>query len=272
MRGVFRHMWMTLTASERKRFTTGVSIDIVISLLDIGFLATLIWIVQWYLQPQAGHTLSRVFGTGSLQPIGFFFVAFAVKNGAGFLQAQSQFRFSGRVAVRLSEQNLGAFQEAAYTEFVQGDMAQQIRQINHQPFDFCTYILSGMQQLFTQAILVGVAISAILLYNAALFLFLLLVLLPPVIAVFLFMKRTQHVAKTAIRSTNERSLQALIDALKGYVEANMFGSRQFFRDRYIQARAQFSHVYFRTIAVQAMPGRMIESFAVLGLLLLLALS
>jgi ABC-type bacteriocin/lantibiotic exporter with double-glycine peptidase domain len=272
MKRTFANMWKTLTPPERAGFKTCVCLDVAISLLDIAFLAALIFVVQWCMQPVDSHPLSRLFQPGSLLPFGIFFAAFSVKNAGAVLIVKRQYRYNGAVAVRLSKENLASFQRADYGHFVNVDTAKLIRQINIQPFDFCQYILSGMQQMFTQAFLVSVSVGAILVYNGRLFMFLLLVLLPPVVAVFILMKRAQQRSRGEIRATNERSLQALLDAVKGYIESNLYGSRSFFLHRYTTARERFSRVYFRTISIQTMPGRIIESFAILGLLLLLAIS
>ena len=63
-----------------------------------------------------------------------------------------------------------------------------------QPFEFCQYILSGIQQVITQTCLISIAILAILLFNVKLFLLLLVMLLPPVVVVFHFIKKKMAAA------------------------------------------------------------------------------
>jgi ABC-type multidrug transport system fused ATPase/permease subunit len=128
------------------------------------------------------------------------------------------------------------------------------------------------EQIITQSFLIILTIAAILLFNAKLFLLLLLVLLPPVILVFYIIKKRLTHAKIQIRTTNERSFQHLLDALKGYVEANIYNRNEFFLGRFMKHRRTFSRYLFDSLALQSMPNRIIEIFAVLGLFILIAIA
>jgi ABC-type bacteriocin/lantibiotic exporter with double-glycine peptidase domain len=101
---------------------------------------------------------------------------------------------------------------------------------------------------------------------------LLLMLLPPVIVLFYFVKKKMSVAKIHIQSNNERSFQYLLDALKGYVEGNIYHKNHFFAQRFISSRRKFATALFNLLSLQTLPGRMIEIFAVLGLLILIAIA
>ena len=97
-------------------------------------------------------------------------------------------------------------------------------------------------------------------------------LLPPVILVFYAIKKRLTHAKIQIRTTNERSFQHLLDALKGYVEANVYNRNAFFLNRFLKDRRIFSRYLFDSLALQSMPNRIIEIFAVLGLFILIAIA
>jgi ABC-type bacteriocin/lantibiotic exporter with double-glycine peptidase domain len=109
-------------------------------------------------------------------------------------------------------------------------------------------------------------------FNAKLFLLLLVVLLPPVVIVFYFIKKRLTLVKKNIAASNERSYKYLLDALKGYVEANIYNRNDFFLQRFINSRQVFSSDLFDTISLQNMPSRIIEIFAVLGLFILIAIA
>jgi ABC-type bacteriocin/lantibiotic exporter with double-glycine peptidase domain len=274
LKKLFADTWKVLEKKERRQFLVLAMFDLVISVADILSLALLLWIVKYYVQPEAGYRFMPQWAAanGSVALIAFFFVLFGIKNAAGFFVTKSQFSFIGDIAVRISRINLSSFQEGSYEDFVNIDSSVQIRKIALQPFEFCQYIVSGFQQAITQALLIALTVLAILLYNATLFFLILLVLLPPVVGVFYFLKKRLTRTKTLIRSGNERSYQYLLDALKGYVEGNVYGKNEFFMERFIGQRKSFSRALFSSLALQNLPGRLIEVFAVLGLFILITLS
>jgi ABC-type transport system involved in cytochrome bd biosynthesis fused ATPase/permease subunit len=204
--------------------------------------------------------------------IAVFVIFFGIKNWLGFVISRAQYKFIGKIAVRVSETSLFKFQQARFNEFINTDSSVHIRQIAFQPFEFSQYILSGIQQIITQLSLVIVAIVAILLYDTKIFLLLLVILLPPVILVSYFIKQRLTAAKKHIQENNQKSFQYLLDALKGYVESNIYDRNDFFLERFINARQKFSKHLFDSLALQSMPARIIEIFAVLGLFILIVIA
>ena len=251
-------------------------LDIFISILDILSLALLLWIIRFYLQPVHNNNLpflpGWLAGRSSIVFIGGFVILFGIKNWLAFIISRAQFRFISRTAVRISRRNLADFQHAGFNEFTHTDSSAHIRNIAFHPFDFCQYMLSGIQQIITQLSLILIAIIAIVIYDAKLFLLLLLILLPPVIIVFYFIKKKLVSAKHHIQKSNERSFQYLLDALKGYVESNVYNRNRFFLNRFTNSRRKFSTYLFDSLALQNMPNRIIEIFAVLGLFMLILIA
>jgi len=273
---ILNNTWAILDKKEKKRFVILTILSIVISIADILALIALLWIIQFYVQP--GHTSGLHFlpawlaNTNSVSLIALFVVLFSIKNIAGYLIAKAHYTFTGRVAVRLSRNSLVSYQQAEFSEFVHVDSSALIRKIAIQPFDFSQQVLSGLQQIITQLSLIVITIIAILIFNAKLFLLLLVILLPPVIVVFYFLKNRLNVVKKNIRNNNERSYQYLLDALKGYVEGNIYNRNGFFLRRFLHYRRQFSTNLFDSISLQGLPGRVIEIFAVLGLFILIVIA
>lgn len=265
-----------LTRAERKRFRLLIALDVFISIVDILSLALLLWIIRFYLQP-------GTFGPNSLLPTGVaeqgsfvliavFFIVFTIKNLAAFLVSRSHYGFVGRVAVRISKDNLERYQRSSFKEFIEVDSSVHLRKIAYQPFDFCQYMICGVQQIITQCSLILFTISGILWFNARLFLLLLLILLPPVVGVFYYLKKRLTRAKWHIKNGAEKSFQYLMDALKGYVEGNIYGRNKFFLKRFEEQRRNFSYHLFDSLSVQTLPSRLIEVFAVMGLFVLILIA
>ena len=276
MRKILKNILAVLGRKEKKRFGILIVLDVLISIIDIGSLALLLWIIRFYLQPVPGNELSFlpgwITGHGSIIFLGGFVILFSIKNLLAFIISRAQFRFISRTATDISRRNLVNFQHGSFAEFINIDSSAHIRNIAFQPFDFCQYLLAGIQQIITQVSLILITIIAIVLFNAKLFLLLLLILLPPVIIVFYFIKKKLVTAKKHIQKNNELSFQYLLDALKGYVESNMYNRNRFFLDRFINSRKKFSAYLFDSLALQTMPNRIIEIFAVLGLFILILIA
>lgn len=276
MKHILKNTWAILEKDERKQFRLLVSLDIIISVLDILSLALLLWIIQFYVQPSASIRVrflpSWLPDRNSVSFIAVFLLLFGIKNTAAFLISRAQYRFAGRVAIRISRDSLQRYQLAEFGEFVEVDSAVHIRRIGFQPFESCQYLLGGIQQIITQSSLIAFTIVAIILFDARLFLYLVLLLLPPVFVVFYFIRNRINASKKHIRINNEKSFQYLLDSLKGYVEGNVYHRNAFFLERFIKARKKFSQHLFESISIQSLPPRVIEMFAVIGLFILIVIA
>ncbi len=275
MKHILKNTLAVLDKKEKKQFLFLILLDVFISVIDILSLILLLWIVRFYIQPSATY-ISFLPGwladNSSVSFIAVFLLLFGLKNLFGFFIARAQFNFISRIAIRISANNLTNYQHSPYSEFVDIDSSAHLRTIAFQPFDFAQYMLSGLQQIITQLSLILFAIIAIICFDAKLFLLLLLVLLPPVVIVFYTLKKKFSVAKKNIISSNEKSFQYLLDALKGFVESNIYNRNRFFLQRFIHSRRQFSKWLFDSLSLQNMPSRIIEIFAVMGLFILIVIA
>jgi len=274
LKNSFKNTLAVLSQEERKRFWLLTLLSLVISVLDIAFLAGLLGIIQFFLYPGSNIAFlpSLLSEQSPLLTTSIFFILFTVKNIIAYIITKSQYKFIGTVAVRISAQNLISYQQGGFHDFIHVDSSTHIRNICFQPFEFAQYMLGGMQQIMTQVFLVLLSVIAILLYNAEVFLLLLLILLPPVAFTFYFIRKKSGRIKKEIQATNEHSFRYLLDALKGYVEGNIFNKNKFFLDRFVNHRREFSNHLFNSHSLQALPARVIEIFAILGLLGLIAIA
>jgi len=276
VKNILKHTWAVLDKKEKKQFVVLVIPDIIISIVDILSLAMLLWIIRFYIQPGSNTDLSFLpdwlADRNSVWFIALFLLLFGIKNIVAWFVTKAWYTFVGKVAVRISHMNLSAYQEAEFDEFINTDSSVHLRRIGFQPVEFCQYILSGIPQILNQSVLILLTIVAILLFNAQLFLLLLAILLPPVIAIFYFIKKGLNKIRDDIKTGHEKSFQHLLDALKGYVESNIYGRNPFFLRRFVQSREQLSSSLFKSLSIQSMPPRIIEIFAVLGLFVLIAIA
>lgn len=275
MKEKFKHIFLALTIAERRQFWILIALNALISVIDIAALAFLLVVISFYINNRVeglDFLPSWMLDPNSVSLIAFFLILFGLKNLLGISISNRQYGFISRVAVRISRNKLESYQRGKFENFINIDSSELIRKIAFQPFEFCEHILLGLQQVIIQLFLIVMTIAAILIYNAKLFVLLLVILLPPVILVFFIIKRRVAAAKKNIHASNESSFRFLLDAMKGFVEGNIYQRNDFFLERFNSARQIFGKHLFDSHAIQAMPTRIIETFAVLGLFFLIVIA
>jgi len=197
---------------------------------------------------------------------------FCIKNMAGFLVFQLHYRFIYEVASRLSKNNLLNYMEGSYHDYVHTDSSVHTRRISQQPIEFCHYVLGGTQTIIGQAILISTAIIAILFFNAVLFPLLFIILAPPVILIGHLMKKKLDDIRKNAKLTSRKTMQYLQEALDGFVESNLYKSKDFFIRRYFLKQVKFNKFLADQQVIQNVPSRLIEVFAIFGLLVLVLIN
>jgi len=263
-----------LTPGEKRHLGTLILLDIVINVADIAFLALLLALVRLLTDPSARSigpfAVPAWFRTiNPLLPIVAFIGLYGLKNLLGFSIYRRQCRFLARIATRISEQKLRDYLEGGYWGYVNVDSSVNVREISYDPTEFAQHILGGIQQIITQGTLILFTVAAILFYNAKLFLLLFLILLPPVYAIIYFLRKKRDAARDQVRTTGERSLQHLQEALSGYVESNLYDKNETFLDRYRTYQRKFNTYISDQLIAQGVPNRVMETFALLGVMILI---
>jgi len=270
-----KYIFRILTPSERRQFWILIALNALISIVDIAALVFLLLVISFYINNSVkglDFLPAWALDQNSIMLITFFLILFGLKNLLGISISNRQYSFISRVAVRISKNKLENYQRGQFGNYINIDSSELIRKIAFQPFEFCEHILLNIQQVIIQSFLIVLTIGAILLYNVKLFLLLFIILLPPVVLVFFFIKKRVAAAKKNIHASNESSFRFLLDAMKGYVEGNIYQRNDFFLQRFITSRQVFGKHLFDSHAVQAMPTRIIETFAVIGLFFLIAIA
>jgi ABC-type bacteriocin/lantibiotic exporter with double-glycine peptidase domain len=267
-----RKIMAVLTPRERGRMLLLTVMDTVSSVADIAGLALLLWVIQLYAgagfagaAPGAGRGVS-------LWPIGLFFLLFGIKNWLSFLIYSAQAKLRYGVASRISRQNLLDYLEGDYDQYAHTDSAAHVLKIAQQPIEFCQFVLGGLQLGITEGTLIGVTVVAVLLFNAKLFLVLLVLLLPPVVITGYLAKRRLHMARMYIKSSRDIMWQHLQESIASYVESSVYDKKDFFSGRYGDSQAILNRHLATVQAMQGAPSRLAEVFAVFGLLALIAVS
>ncbi|HTE00442.1 MAG TPA: ABC transporter ATP-binding protein [Mucilaginibacter sp.] len=265
-----------LDQKERVRLFVLILLDVLVSALDVAFLAFTVIVINFYVKnaglPNLSFLPSSLSDQNSILLISIFFILFGIKNAFAYKVSSSKFNFIYQVASRLSERNIRHYLKDDYLKFVSIDSSIHIRKICHQPIEFGQYILTNFQQIISQGVLIFFTIVAILFYHATLFLLLFLLLTPAVVLLGSLLKRKLKLVRKDIKRTNAETLQNVREALLGYIESNVYGKENFFAGRYADMQRQLNQNICTQQSLQALPSRMIELFAILGFFILIVIN
>lgn len=265
-----------LNGREKIKLYKLIVFDLVIGMLDIAFLGMLLFVLNLYTKNTAPVKLSflpqALVNPKSLLLIGVFFILFSIKNWFGYAGLKSQHHFFYSVASRLSKRNLLSYLSDDYSRFVAIDSSILVRRISQQPIEFSHYILTNVQQIVSQVILIFFTVFAILFYHPTLFLLLFLLLLPPVVLLGWYIRKKLKHVRSQIKTTSEKTLQHLHESLAGYIESNIYHKEDFFTDRYSGYQDQLNENIATQQTLQSLPSRLVEIFAVFGFLILVVIN
>ncbi|MDP9040767.1 MAG: ABC transporter ATP-binding protein/permease, partial [Bacteroidota bacterium] len=273
MKQLLKDMFEILTRDEKRKLWILALADIFISVLDIVFLIVLLYLINFYIR--GGHKVSnkyislQIFDQQPVLPIAVFFLLFTIKNVFAFIVSKHEYNFVYRVASRISRDNLLLYLNGSYTDYVYVDSSIINRKISQQPIEFSHYILNGIQQVFSQAVLVTITLITLLIFKPLLAPLLVIFLSPPLIWMALFMKRKLHTGRLIGKKISEKSMQHLQEALSGYIESNIYLKNDYFTGRYHKFQSQLNHYLSERLIIQTLPSRIIEVFAVFGLFVLI---
>ena len=274
---MIRKILLVLTRKEKKHLVIHMLLDILIAIADIGFLALLLLILNHYTNKtaQVGRwAFAEVWfeGKNPMLLIIVFFLLFSLKNGLAYFIFRGQTRYLLAVASRISRNKLLAYLEGSYANYVNVDTSVHIRAISYHPRDFSQHVLGGIQQIFTQSLLIVLAVAGIALFNVKLFVLLLLILLPPVFVSFYFMRKKLNSVRAIARTSSEKYLQHLQEALAGFVEGNVYHKQEALVERYLGVQRKFNESVADQLIILGIPNRLVEVFAIFGLVIIIGLS
>jgi ABC-type multidrug transport system fused ATPase/permease subunit len=262
-----------LNPREKQKLWQLAVADVFISVLDIAFLVGLLYVVNFYTQRVNSAPITiiplKLLDEHPLLLIIIFFGLFTIKNWFGFIVSKWQYHFVYGVASRISGDSLLQYLRGSYNDYIHIDSSVINRKISQQPVEFCHYVLNGVQQIFSQTVLVTITLIAVLIFNSLLFPLLILMLAPPVFLISFLMKQKLNVTRELGKKTSEKAIQHLQEALSGYVESNVYLKNEFFLSRYDRFQKQLNHYLSERLVIQNLPPRLIEVFAVFGLLVLI---
>ncbi|MGZ3754313.1 MAG: ATP-binding cassette domain-containing protein [Mucilaginibacter sp.] len=275
MKSVITKILIILNPKEKLTLCKLIALELLICFLDIVFLGMLVLIINFYTRNssvQNGLLLHLLSNKNAVLVVCLFFLLFSLKNFSGYLIAKSENFFFYNVATRLSGRNAINYLKSDHTQFIEVDSSVFIRRISQQPIEFSNYILTNLQQVISQSILIMFTLVAIVLYHPVLFLLLFALLLPPVVLLAYFIRKRLRTVRENTKISGQRAIQHLQETLAGYIESNLYHKNNFFTNRYNNYQQQLNQNIATQQTLQGLPARLIEVFAILGFFILIAVN
>lgn len=265
-----------LNQNEKAKLIKLILADLLIGLLDIAFLGLLLVVINFYTKNTAPSNLSflphALVNQNSLLLIGVFFTLFALKNAFGYFISKSQHHFFYDVSSRLSKRNIQNFLKDDYLRFVNIDSSVLIRKISQQPIEFSNQVLTNVQQIISQSILIFFTVVGILFWRPTLFFVLFFLLLPPIILLSIFIRKKLRAVRASTKTANQKAVQYLQESLAGFVESNIYNKDDFFINRYFEHQHRLNNNIATQQTLNGLTSRLIEVFAILGFFILVVIN
>jgi ABC-type multidrug transport system fused ATPase/permease subunit len=233
-------------------------------------------VINFYIKNQQPVIVSflpaKLANRDSLLLIGLFLILFGFKNWIGYINSKLQQHFFYGIASRLSKRNIQSYLTDDYLRFVNVDSSVLIRRISQQPIEFSNYILTNLQQIVSQSILILATITGVLFWHPNLFFMLFLLLLPPVILLGNFIRNKLKAIRANNRVVSQKNIQHLQESLAGYIDSNIYQKGDFFVGRYYNQQLQLNNNIATQQTLQGLTSRLVEVFAILGFFILIAIN
>ncbi len=262
-----------LEASEKKKLIGITVINAILALADIVFLALLVYFISLF--PGKLHTTNIPQSLLVYNGVPFFAVfalLFLGKNLVSIVVTKYQYNNIFNIASRISKQNAANYLEGDFNEFIQKDSSSITTRILQHPSEFALQIVLPLQQIVTETVVIAATITAILIYNTYVFISLVILLAPLVFFVSRNIKSRLKRTRENIVNHRDITLQYLNEALKSYVEANIYHKKDFFINRYGTKQQLLSSEISNLHFLQSISSKLIEVFAIIGLFLLIVLN
>lgn len=265
-----------LEQKEKIKLVKLILFDLVMGVLDVAFLGMVLVVINFYTKSQQPAVISFLppvlLNHHSLLLITVFLLLFGLKNWIGYLNTKEQQHFFYDISSRLSKRNIQGYLKDDYLRFVNIDSSVLIRRISQQPIEFSNYILTNVQQVVSQSILILVTVIGILLWQPGLFLMLFLLLTPPVILLGNFIRNKLQAIRNSTQVVSQKTIQHLQESLAGYIESNVYRKDDFFVKRYNHQQVQLNNNIATQQTLQGLTSRLVEVFAILGFFILITIN
>jgi len=268
--------------NSQQRRTYGVSLLFMFfsSLLELLTLGLLIPFITAIVSPNtfAGLTFFRSFPPFWNLLQGFYPAAvlgiivsllFVIKNIVGYFLYTYYNRFVYSIAADISKDKMFEYYKIHFQDYQKSNSAEMLREIAFIPVEFSQHIILGSMTIVSEAMLIVLFATAMVVLQSQIFLLTIITLFPFVLIAWIVSVRYLRSSRRVIQQRGASNLRTLSDSLSVFQEATLYHKEEFFTERYIEGQRDLNVHLGKLNAANAIPARLSEIFAIAGMMLIL---
>ena len=265
-----------LTNQQKRKAVGMFALLVVSSLLDVLGLATLVPVIMAASRP--GSILRNKYSLWVYNFLGFYseqrfliflivalFFFFLFKNIFVTFVNHQQNRFTAQIAVQIVDNQFVKYNNLPFWEFSKAGSSQLIHNTVLVPHSYVFGIIRQLFIFFSEAVVVAIIVTAILIYQPILFVILATVLVPSTLGIYqLLRKRAQRVGN-AIDALRPKSFVLLNEAFSGFVELKLAAKQPQLRAKLESNQQEGQELEAMGYLYTQVPVRIIEMVAILAI-------
>ncbi len=278
-----RHLKTVLSARHKKKALAIFFLTISSSILDVLGLAVILPIITVSLNSSIIHSnrylrfLFHAFGFVSDKSFSAFLlitllIVFILKNGFSVLITYWQSKFSYSISTDVAGLQFKRYYLKDLQFFNENNSNLLVRNIHTASIWLSVFMLLPLIGFFSELIVLLLIVSGILIYDAKIFLLIAVSLAPLFFLIFRFIKNKMKHLEMSKADLEVESNKSLYQALFGYIDVKLFNKDQHFIDKYLFYQGRKNTADVKLLTLQALPVKVIEISAVLGVLAIIGYS
>jgi ABC-type bacteriocin/lantibiotic exporter with double-glycine peptidase domain len=276
---IFSRIYGLLNNLQRKQLVSNIVYVLLLGIFDILSLAFLLSFLRYIFLNSDGK--NQLFGrlqtvSGITDPVTFavytgllLLLLFIIKNYISYRLYQRHTRFVYGIATFFSGMLMKRYFHLDYQAYTAGHSGQHSREISGVPIEFAHYLLLGFITLVSEGLIMLLLVLGLMAYRPDVFFLLIIVLLPCVMLSFYLNRKRAAAVRKNIQQASPLSMKYLLESLNSFIETKMHGREKFFVDRYAEKQKTLNSQIADMLAVQFIPHRLLEVFAVAGVIIIL---
>ncbi|QDA59346.1 ABC transporter ATP-binding protein [Hymenobacter jejuensis] len=264
-----------LSSGEKKRAVAMFLLLFISSLLDVFGLASLVPVIMAASRP--GSIFHNKYSLWLYENLKFssernFFVFlvlvlllfFIVKNLFTTFINYKQEKFTARIALNVIDSQFEKHNRLPFWHFNQFGSAKLIHMTFTVTQSFINGIVRQLFVFFSEAIIVAVIVIGILIYKPALFMILIIVLVPAMLLIYkLLNKRSAHIGNQ-LNEARPMSYARILDAFTGFIELRLANKQEEFKQKVLKYEKNIQELDAKNFLFTQLPVKVIEVMAVLA--------
>lgn len=280
LKDLFVKAFRILNARQKQTYATSLLFMFVSSILELFTLGLLIPFITALVSPGtfAGFTFFRSFipfldQSSQFHPAAIFGIIvlalFIIKNIVSYYLYAYYNKFVYSIAADISRDKIYEYYRFHYPEYQKSNTAEMLREIAFIPVEFSQHIILGSMIIISELMLVGLCAAAMAVIQFRIFILTVCTLLPFVAVAWIVSVRYLRLTRRTIQQRSASNLRTLSDSLSAYQEVKLYHKEAFFSERYTDGQHELNLHLGKLNAANAIPGRLSEIFALVGLMLIL---